>query len=212
MTRVDRPVRAMLLLGPTGSGKSPLGDYLERKGLNGRRLLHFDFGEQLRTVASCALPPEGFEEGEHSFIRDVLEKGLLLENEHFPVAKKVVDDFLSRKGFTPGDTLLLNGLPRHVEQAKDMDPIAAVETICVLECSAETVYRRICSNIGGDRTRRTDDGIEMVRKKLHIYHTRTAPLVGYYKDRGSAVLKIEVTPDSTLSEVYSNLVSAGCFS
>ena len=43
--------KAILLLGPTGSGKSPLGDELEANGLNGRRCLHFDFGRRLRRAA-----------------------------------------------------------------------------------------------------------------------------------------------------------------
>ncbi|MCX7427258.1 MAG: hypothetical protein NTW96_16720 [Planctomycetia bacterium] len=41
---------AMLLLGPTGSGKTPLGDLLERRGLGGRRCVHFDFGAHLRRI------------------------------------------------------------------------------------------------------------------------------------------------------------------
>jgi adenylate kinase len=209
MASVKRPVKAVLLLGPTGAGKSPLGDCLEKKGFNGRRFLHFDFGEQLRAVASSALPPEGFEAREHSFIRDVLEKGLLLEKEHFPIALKVVDSFLRRNHFGPADTLVLNGLPRHVGQAQDMDAVAAVRSVVVLECSPGDTHQRICTNVGGDRTARTDDDTEMVRKKLEIYRKRTAPLIDYYTDKKCTVMKIEVTPESTVEAVYSTLVSAG---
>ena len=41
----------ILLLGPTGSGKTPLGDRLQIRDLWGRRCHHFDFGVRLRDVA-----------------------------------------------------------------------------------------------------------------------------------------------------------------
>ena len=42
--------KAVLLVGPTGCGKSPLGQLLERLGLKGMRCLHFDFGKRLRKI------------------------------------------------------------------------------------------------------------------------------------------------------------------
>jgi adenylate kinase len=83
-------IGSILLIGPTGAGKSPLGDHIERQGLAGRRCHHFDFGHQLRTIAEENSPPEEFTTAEHLFIREVLEKALLLERRHFPIAKKIV--------------------------------------------------------------------------------------------------------------------------
>jgi len=36
--------RAILLIGPTGSGKTPLGDWLQAYGFCGHRCHRFDFG------------------------------------------------------------------------------------------------------------------------------------------------------------------------
>ena len=44
---MQRP-SAILLLGPTGSGKTPLGELMERRGFGGRRCRHFDLGDRLR--------------------------------------------------------------------------------------------------------------------------------------------------------------------
>ncbi|MDW7761659.1 MAG: hypothetical protein SCM96_13625 [Acidobacteriota bacterium] len=42
---------AVLILGPTGSGKTPLGRELETRGHAGRRCRHFDFGAEMRALA-----------------------------------------------------------------------------------------------------------------------------------------------------------------
>jgi adenylate kinase len=201
------PVRSLLLIGPTGAGKTPLGDLMEERGFGGARCFHFDFGHQLRTFASCDLPPEGFTDEEIVFIKGVLEEGLLLENEHFYLAEKILRLFLDRRGFAEGDTLVLNGLPRHVGQAKDVDRIVAVHGLVLLECSPEDVHARIAADAGGDRQGRLDDEIALVQKKLAIFGQRTAPLVEHYAKAGGRVLRVKVGPSSTPEEVYSDLLT-----
>lgn len=44
------PVDVVLLVGPTGSGKSPPGDLLAKRGFLGRRAHHLDFGSALRSA------------------------------------------------------------------------------------------------------------------------------------------------------------------
>jgi adenylate kinase family enzyme len=48
--------KAILLLGPTGSGKTPLGQVLEERGLWGHTCMHFDFGANLREIVACNKP------------------------------------------------------------------------------------------------------------------------------------------------------------
>jgi adenylate kinase len=200
-------IHAILLIGPTGVGKTPFGEYLEKRGLGGRRCLHFDFGHQLRAIAGLGTPPDGFSREDHSFIRDVLEKGLLLENEHFHIAQKTLDMFLRDRGFSGRDILVLNGLPRHTDQARDVDRKVKTEGIFVLDCDAEDVFRRIRENAGGDRAGRTDDSIGMVRRKLDIFRERTAPLIRHYAAAGCHVFMVKVTASSTVEDVYSDFVS-----
>ena len=86
-----------------------------------------------------------------------------------------------------------------------MDEMVAIESLIVLECNAEDVRDRVRSNVGGDRTDRNDDSIEMVQKKLEIYKIRTAPLIDYYADKGCSIVRIEVLRGSTAEDMYSNL-------
>jgi hypothetical protein len=77
----------MLLIGPTGVGKTPFGSCLEKNGFRGRRCLHFDFGHELRTVAQQEVPPKGSVAG-----RDVFR----LKVASFSTAEDLYSDFLSR--------------------------------------------------------------------------------------------------------------------
>lgn len=199
---------SILLLGPTGAGKSPLGDQIEKNGIQGKRCFHFDFGHELRSIAELERLPDGFQEKDLSFIRDVLEKGLLLENEHFHVAEKIVRLFLRRNDFREDTLLILNGLPRHVDQARDMSGIVSVRGLVVLDCAPEEVYKRIDQNSGGDRTGRSDDSLDMISRKLDIFRARTAPLIEYYSNRDAAVVKIRITGISTPESAYRALIAA----
>ena len=177
--------QAVLIVGPTGAGKSPLGDHLARHGWHGRRCAHFDFGRNLRAVADGTI--RGFSGDEVAFVRDVLSKGALLENEGFQIAERILGAFVEQSRVKPGDLLVLNGLPRHRGQAADVDRLVQIADVIQLDCTAEVVHERLRLNSGGDRGARTDDGVALVEKKLSDFAARTAPLVAHYRDRGVAI-------------------------
>ncbi len=196
------PVDAILLLGPTGVGKSPLGDVIAQNGLFGRTCRHLDFGSELRGAISGGQRSAAYSTSELDFIHGVLERGLLLENEHFLLAKKIISLYLDRVGFAQHEVLVLNGIPRHAGQASDIATLAAIHTVVILDCSADDVVCRIRENVGGDRTDRVDDNMELVDKKLSIFRERTEPLIDHYTQRGCALYRISVSADMTPSEAY----------
>jgi adenylate kinase family enzyme len=182
---------AILLLGPTGSGKTPLGDHLEQAPLWNRRCHHFDFGANLRAIVAGdkagTLTPE-----EIKFLHQVLEEGVLLEAEHFPLAARILDAFITRKGVRAADLLVLNGLPRHVEQARALESKVAFIGVVQLDCDVRTVAERLRRNSGGDRAQRADDVEKLVARKLVIYEERTRPLLEHYRSLGVRILKVPV--------------------
>ena len=198
------PVDAVLMLGPTGSGKSPLGDFLTSRGFLGRRAHHLDFGSELRSIVS-GVGSTSYTRSEQDFLFGVLEHGLLLENEHFGLAKKIISLFLDRSRFRAGDILVLNGIPRHEGQAKDMTAIASIHAVVVLTCSFESVFCRIGENTGGDRTGRKDDELALVEKKLKIFSDRTAPLIEHYERSGCRIYRIDINERTTAGSAYHQL-------
>ncbi|MGB7749314.1 MAG: hypothetical protein WBN75_18735 [Verrucomicrobiia bacterium] len=143
-------LEAILLLGPTGSGKTPLGDQMEQVPLWNPHCHRFDFGEKLRVVVAGD-DAGSFTTEEIRFLRRVLEEGVLLEAEHFPLAARILDAFIARNSVRTADLLVLNGLPRHVEQARAIECKVTVISVVQLECDARTVAERLRCNSGGDR-------------------------------------------------------------
>jgi len=199
MQSVDLPSTPMttrdgiLLLGPTGAGKSPLGDHIEARGLWGRSFRHFDFGENLRRVVAQETPGRQFSQADLQFLRDVLESGALLENEQFVLAERILRQFLA----LGAGEIVLNGLPRHRGQAEAVSRIVHIHTVVCLECSDDVVLQRISSNVGGDRTDRADDQRHEVRNKLALFARRTQPLIQYYSAAGCRVVSLPVLSDTT---------------
>jgi adenylate kinase family enzyme len=195
----------ILLLGPTGSGKSPLGDRIEASGLGNRRFRHFDFGANLRQVVVEEVPGRRFSTRELEFLRDVLQSGALLEDEHFPIAERILTAFLEKHCSEDGVEVVLNGLPRHVGQAEAVGKLVRVHTVVSLQCTEDVVVARIGTNVGGDRTERNDDNLTDIRRKLAIFAERTGPLVEYYRTAGNAVIALPVTADMTPESAWNEL-------
>ena len=229
------PYRAIILLGPTGSGKTPLGETLAARGLvdvdvpNGvasepnvgtmdsgrsqfagytprktgrRRCEHFDFGQNLRTVANDPEAGQAVSAGDLDVVRRILASGDLLEDSDFPLAERLLESFLVRRSVDRDTYIILNGIPRHLGQAVALDRLLRVERVVLLECPAETVVKRIASDTGGDRAGRTDDTLPEIQRKLDLFQQRTVPLLDYYHALGVPVLRLSVGVRTSAEEMW----------
>jgi nucleoside-triphosphate--adenylate kinase len=120
-----------------------------------------------------------------------------------------------------GNSLLLDGFPRNLEQAKALDEVVNIDLVINLNVPTETIVDRIADRwihpasgriysysyrppkvkglddeTGEPLIQRDDDKPESVRTRLEAYDNVTAPLVDYYAQRG--VLK---TFTGTMSDV-----------
>ena len=102
---------------------------------------------------------------------------------------------------------ILDGFPRTVPQAEALDTFATIDCVIELDVKDEVLVerlsgRRVCvkcgatyhlSMLGGKTTcdvcgeeliQRNDDKAETVLNRLKVYHDQTAPLIGYYENKG----------------------------
>ncbi|MBR0386240.1 MAG: nucleoside monophosphate kinase, partial [Clostridia bacterium] len=102
---------------------------------------------------------------------------------------------------------ILDGFPRTVPQAEALDTFATINSVIELDVKDEELVnrlsgRRVClkcgatyhiSMLGGKTTcdkcgeeliQRNDDKAETVLNRLKVYHDQTAPLIGYYEQKG----------------------------
>jgi adenylate kinase len=194
-------VNALLLLGPTGAGKTPLGDLLAARGIAESRCVHFDFGAELRrAVQHHGRAQLRFEEVD--FLRRVLDEGALLEEGNFHIAESILRAFVAAESRSPDDLVILNGLPRHIGQARSLSEMLTVRAVVHLGCSGAVLLERIRSNSGGDRIDRADDSLDLILKKIEIFKERTLPLLRYYQERGAFILELAVDSSSTAEDLY----------
>jgi adenylate kinase len=119
----------------------------------------------------------------------------------------LVDERLSQPDATSG--FILDGFPRSVEQAQMLDmilegrgPLIVVEiNVPEKELLRRLSQRRICERCGvnqdvsgpganvctcgGSFVLRSDDNDVTARRRLDVYTRTTAPVLGYYKQRGT---------------------------
>ena len=65
-----------------------------------------------------------------------------------------------------------------------------------------TAADETCPRDGGEMYQRDDDEPETIKQRLDVYEESTAPLVGYYRDKG---LLREVDGDRSQDEVYADV-------
>ncbi|MDE2761723.1 MAG: adenylate kinase [Gemmatimonadota bacterium] len=133
-----------------------------------------------------------------------------------------------------GRGVVFDGFPRTVPQAEALDRVLAgagrtVNRVCLLEAPEEILVKRIsgrraspngrvyniyfdpplrdgvCDETGEPLIHRADDHPDTVRTRLSVYREVTAPLVGFYEDRG---LLARVDGEGGIEQVYGALRAA----
>ena len=200
--------KSIVLLGPTGSGKTPLGAMFAERGWRGERCVHFDFGDNLRQAVTRNNPDADITAADILFLRHVLQTGALLEDKDFPLAARILDSFLRRVQADARTWVMMNGLPRHLGQAQALGDRLDVRHVLELNCSPGVVLDRIARNTGGDRTHRTDDDVQAIARKLEIYTHRTQPLLDYYLHAGAERHVLNVAAAATADDMWRQLSQA----
>jgi len=201
---VNNPT-AILLIGPTGSGKTPLGELIEARGLWHKTFRHFDFGRRLRDIDAGRTICPSLNREQLVTIRSCLRDGALLADKDFEIVRCLLGELLNSPAEELGDPVILNGFPRNVNQAKSIEQILTVRLLVHLDCTAKTALDRIRRNTGGDRTNRSDDHIEAVAARLALFARKTAPLIEHYRSEGTRIEHLAVSTETTSQRLWHEL-------
>jgi adenylate kinase len=121
------------------------------------------------------------------------------------IMSDMIEERLSRADVAKG--FILDGYPRNVAQAKNLDIILerlnqpADEAIHI-DIDPEQVIQRIAKR--AQEEGRADDTEETVRNRMRVYDEQTAPVADYYAERG---LLTRVWGDGSKEEIFQRILS-----
>nr|YP_009530814.1 adenylate kinase [Paulinella micropora]AXY63503.1 adenylate kinase [Paulinella micropora] len=173
----------ILFLGPPGAGKGTQAQNLVSKC----GLLHLSTGDLLRAEVKA-----GTSLGQQ--IAALMVKGELVSDD---LVLAIVKHNL--EGHTGG--WLLDGFPRTINQAKALDTLLAeihqpIDIVIFLSLNDDLLIERLL-NRG-----RADDHETIIRHRLEIYHSQTAPLIDFYKSKN---LLVAIEAKGTVDDIAMNI-------
>lgn len=114
-------------------------------------------------------------------------KAFMDRGEYVPdsLTNELVRDRLSHDDAKPG--FLLDGYPRTVDQVHELDAIltessTALDVVVQLTADNDELVRRLAKR--AEIEGRADDTPEVIRRRLEVYDSQTAPLIDIYAARG----------------------------
>ncbi len=184
-----------LLFGPPGSGKGTQGKTLGTIP----RFFHCACGDVFRSIDTRTEVGRAF--------LDYSSKGELVPDEiTVKLWKARIDAAVDAHAFKPDiDTLILDGIPRNVGQAKIMDALIDVEKVFHLSCpNREALYARLKKRALKDN--RLDDANEQViHRRLATYEDESKPVLGYYGGERITCIDATEPPAKVLLHILESL-------
>ena len=159
----------IVIFGAPGSGKGTQSERIvEKYGIN-----HISTGDVLRAEIK-----NGTELGKTA--KGYIDQGQLIPDElMIDILASVFDSFKDSKG------VIFDGFPRTIAQAEALKKMLAergqdVSVMGDLEVPEDELMVRLIKR--GKDSGRADDNEETIKKRLHVYHSQTAPLIDWYKN------------------------------
>ncbi len=179
----------IVLLGAPGSGKGTQAALLQEQ----LDLPHVSTGVLLRTAVKN-------QTGLGLKAKAIMDRGELVPDD---VMLKLIEERLGQPDAANG--FILDGYPRNLSQAESLDALLErlgqpVDEAIQIDVKAEQVVARIAKRASEEG--RSDDSEEVVCKRLRVYEEQTAPVVGYYAERG---LLSRVLGEGAIDEVLQRI-------
>lgn len=160
----------ILLFGPPGGGKGTLGKFLSGAGTQ----FHLSSGDIFRSLPVHS--PAG------KLYYSYASKGLLIPDEAtIEIWKYYVQGLIATNSYYPeSQDLLLDGIPRTLEQAEMLGNFINVRHIIVLEISNTKELIKRVQNRARLEGRVDDVEIPVLEKRLEVYHEKIQSILDFY--------------------------------
>lgn len=182
----------VIIFGAPGSGKGTQSVYIaEKYGLE-----HLSTGDLLRAEQKTQS-----EMGK--LISSYTDQGNLVPDELIiSMLAKVLDTKKNANGY------IFDGFPRTTAQAEALKVMLAERGIHVsiminLEVAEEELIDRLLKR--GATSGRADDCYDTIQKRIQVYHTKTAPVLDFYKKEGLAT---EIKGTGSMQEIFNRITAA----
>ncbi len=192
----DQGYQTILLVGAPGAGKGTQGKILGQ--IPG--FFHLSCGEVFRTIDIHSELGKIFYEtsSRGELVSDEVTVGMWHENMH---AQTVLGLFKPNV-----DLLVLDGIPRNVNQARQLEKYVQVLKIIRLVCEdKEEMIRRLRRR--ALKENRIDDAREhVIRKRWEVYEQETKPILEFYPSDLIAEVNALGSPAKILQVILENVV------
>lgn len=187
--------RAFLLFGAPGSGKGTQGHILGQ--IPG--FYHLACGDVFRNLDLKSEVGRAFLE--YSSRGELVPNDVTLKQ-----WRRHLQQMIDLGRFKPEiDHLVLDGIPRNVEQARLMDEDIAVKKIFYLVCPDEEVLVERMQRRALKENRFDDANADVIRRRLETYRRETQPVLDYYGP--TMVVRVDATvyPYEVLREILGHI-------
>ncbi|MFM7606312.1 MAG: adenylate kinase family protein [Prosthecobacter sp.] len=196
-TQQPERFRTILILGAPGSGKGTQGKVLGSIP----RFHHLACGDVFRSLDTRT--PLGQKFVEYSSRGELVPDDVTVALWHANVRQRV-DAHLFKPEI---DFLVLDGIPRNVEQAKHMETHIEVLKVFHLSCPDRTeLARRLRKRALKDN--RFDDANEaVIQQRFATYEAETKPILDYYKGDRVAPIDASQAPAKVLYDILAEIMT-----
>lgn len=188
---VKEPFKSILIFGAPGVGKGTLAKFLSLAGNH----CHLSSGDIFRGLSPESPAGKLYEE--------YAGKGLLVPDDvTIAIWYNYVSGLVSTNKYFPKQQyLLLDGLPRTINQAKLLDQYIQVDHILVLEVGDIEVLIKRLQRRAIIEKRSDDTDTNVLKKRMQVYQEETLKLLDHYPSSLISKVNADQTPLGVLRDV-----------
>ena len=190
------PYKTVLLLGPPGVGKGTQGQIFRHiPGFH-----HCACGDVFRSINISSELGKIFYDysSRGELVPDHITIRLWAENIH---ARVILNDFKPDV-----DLLILDGIPRNVQQAKMLENYLEVVKVCHMVCPDEDEMIHRLRRRALKENRIDDASEDVIRNRWHVYQEQTAPVLAYYPDDLIVPIDALKSPSEVLEQILQTVI------